>query len=88
LAVALGFIAALVGIGLGAAATAWRSPMLRVFEACCVFPAEAFVIWSCGPRYPLSRAAVVRRRNDGRFGASDITSTRCPKPATRWTADR
>jgi hypothetical protein len=49
LAVALAFIAALIGIGIGAAATAWRSPMLPFFEACCVFPVGAFVVLELWP---------------------------------------
>jgi hypothetical protein len=46
---ALSFIAALAGVGIGADATAWRSPNLPFFEASCVFPAGAFVILELRP---------------------------------------
>lgn len=48
-AVALAFIAALVGIGIAAAATEWRSPMLPFFEACCVLPVGVVVILELRP---------------------------------------
>jgi CHASE2 domain-containing sensor protein len=49
LIVAVGFIAALLGIAAAAAATAWRSPILPFLEACCVFPAGAVVILELRP---------------------------------------
>jgi hypothetical protein len=47
--VALGVIAAFVGTGTAATATAWRSPILPFFEACCVLPVGTVVILELCP---------------------------------------
>lgn len=47
--VALGFIAAFIAIGIGAATTAWNSPLLPVFEACCLYPIILVVILELRP---------------------------------------
>jgi hypothetical protein len=47
--VALGFIAAFIAIGIGAASTAWSSPLLPVFEACCLYPIILVVILQLRP---------------------------------------
>jgi hypothetical protein len=47
--VALGFIAGLIAIGIGAASTAWSSPLLPVFEACCLYPIIVVVILELRP---------------------------------------
>jgi hypothetical protein len=65
LVVALGFIAALAGVGIGAAATATSSPILPFFEASCVFPAGAFVILELRPAVVAlwgSRGTATQRR--------------------------
>jgi hypothetical protein len=48
--VALGLIAAFIAIGIGAASTAWNSPLLLpVFEACCLCPIILVVILELRP---------------------------------------
>lgn len=39
--IALAFVAAILGAGIGAALTAWSSPALPFFEACCLLPLVA-----------------------------------------------
>lgn len=53
--VAVGFIAAFIAIGIGAASTASSSPLLPVFGACCLYPIILVVILELRP-------AVVARR--------------------------
>lgn len=54
--IALGFIAALIAIGIGAASTAWSSPLLPVFEACCLYPIILVVILELRPAVIALRA--------------------------------
>ena len=46
---ALGFIAILSGIGVGAALTASDSPLLPLFETCCLVPAGLVVVLELWP---------------------------------------
>lgn len=69
LVVALGFIAALTGTGIAAAVTAWRSPILPFFDACCAIPIGAVAVlelwpaivtlWGC--RGTATRRQAIRR---------------------------
>jgi hypothetical protein len=70
LVLAVGVIAVLVGIGIAAAATAWRSPVLPFFEACCVVPVGAVVALELRPAAIAlwaSRGTARRRRTIRRF---------------------
>jgi hypothetical protein len=66
----LGFIAALAGIGIAAAATAWRSPIVPFLEAGCAFPVGAVVILEIGRAAIAlwgSRGTAAQRRTIRRF---------------------
>jgi hypothetical protein len=68
--VALGLIAALAGIGITAAATAWRAPILPFFEACCVIPLGVVVVLELSPAIITlwgSRGTAARQRAICRF---------------------
>jgi hypothetical protein len=88
LVAALGSIAALIAIGIAAAATAWSSPVLAFFEACCLFPACVVVILELRP--------AVLALSSCRGTATQRRTIRCfrrhldalPETRRRWTADR
>ena len=47
--VALGLVVLLITLGIGAASTAWGSPVLPYFEACCLVPVVIVVILELRP---------------------------------------
>lgn len=63
--VALGLAIAILGVGIGAALTAWTSPVLPFFEVCCLLPLVAvgcLELWPAGCAVQARRSAIRRFR--------------------------
>jgi len=62
LALAVGFLASLLAIGIGAATSASGSPLLPVFEACCLYAIGLVVILEVRPEVVALRARMAALR--------------------------